>query len=229
MTRERWASAVLVAMLHAALFWALLTGAQVTAVRPQDHALATFDVALPPPPPPPPPPIAARAAAPKAAGVAGRRAERTAIVAPRPIVPPPVAPPVVTAVLPDLGDAVIGGEAERGTGSGKGVAGWGTGAGGLGRGRGGTRAKLLSGAIGDRDYPRTARAARVEGIAVVRFTVGIDGRARDCRVAASSGHAELDATTCRLIEARFRYDPARDAAGQPIAEERGWRQRWWIE
>jgi protein TonB len=88
---------------------------------------------------------------------------------------------------------------------------------------------LLSGAIGDRDYPRAARAARDEGIAVVRFTVGADGRARDCRVATSSGHAELDAVTCRLIEARFRYAPARDAAGQPVAEERGWRQRWWIE
>lgn len=64
---------------------------------------------------------------------------------------------------------------------------------------------------------------------MVRFTVGIDGRARDCRVITSSGHAVLDATTCRLIEARFRYAPARDAAGQPVAEERGWRQRWWID
>jgi protein TonB len=227
MTRERWISAALVAMLHVALFWALLTGAGVPAVRPRERALATFDVA--PPPMPPPPPVAARPAAAKASGAAGRRDERTAIVAPAPIVPPPSAPPLVAAVLPELGDAAIGGEAERGAGSGKGVAGWGTGAGGQGRGRGGVRAKLLSGAIGDRDYPRAARAARVEGIAVVRFTVRTDGRAHDCRVATSSGSADLDAATCRLIEARFRYEPARDSAGQPVAEERGWRQRWWIE
>jgi protein TonB len=228
-THERWVSATLVAMLHAALLWALLTGVGTTVRRQSERALATFDVTPPPPPPPPAPPTVAKAAAPKAAGVSGRRAERTAIVAPPPVIPPPSAAAVVAAVLPDLGSAATGGEAERGSGSGKGVGGWGTGAGGQGRGRGGTRATLLSGSIGDRDYPRAARAARVEGIAVVRFTVGTDGRAHDCRVATSSGSADLDAVTCRLIEARFRYAPARDGAGQPVPEERGWRQRWWIE
>ena len=62
-----------------------------------------------------------------------------------------------------------------------------------------------------------------------RFTVGVDGRARDCAVTGSSGDAALDATTCQLIETRFRYRPARGADGQPVAEVRGWRQDWWLE
>ena len=63
----------------------------------------------------------------------------------------------------------------------------------------------------------------------MRFTVGTDGRARDCAVLRSSGDATLDATTCRLIADRFRYAPATDAGGRPVAEVRGWRQDWWLE
>jgi protein TonB len=37
-------------------------------------------------------------------------------------------------------------------------------------------------------------------------------------VTRSSGSRELDSVTCRLIMQRFRYRPARDAEGRPIAE-----------
>jgi protein TonB len=37
-------------------------------------------------------------------------------------------------------------------------------------------------------------------------------------VTRSSGSRALDSTTCRLIQSRFRYRPARDGAGKPIAE-----------
>jgi protein TonB len=52
----------------------------------------------------------------------------------------------------------------------------------------------------------------------VRYVVGTDGSVGGCRVTRSSGHAELDETTCRLIEQRFRYRPARDGAGRPVPE-----------
>jgi protein TonB len=45
----------------------------------------------------------------------------------------------------------------------------------------------------------------------------------------SSGHSELDSTTCRLIEQRFRYEPARDSEGRPVPQVVGWAQRWWQE
>jgi protein TonB len=50
----------------------------------------------------------------------------------------------------------------------------------------------------------------------VRYLVWTDGRVRDCEITRSSGSAELDATTCRLIEARFRFRPSRDARGRTV-------------
>lgn len=112
----------------------------------------------------------------------------------------------------------------QGIGSGSGNAGVGAGAGG-----GGSRARLVVGVIRWRDYPEAERRAGIEGVVTVRFIVGIDGRVHDCAVARSSGNAALDAVTCRLIGDRFRYVPARDAAGRAVVEERAWQQRWWIE
>ncbi|WP_166041008.1 energy transducer TonB, partial [Sphingosinicella sp. YJ22] len=103
----------------------------------------------------------------------------------------------------------------------------GSGAGGSGGGA--SRARHMSGQIVRRDYPRAAVEARAEGRVETRFTVGTDGRVSNCRVTRSSGNAALDQTTCRLIEQRFRWTPARDAQGRPVAEERGWQQTWWLE
>ena len=63
----------------------------------------------------------------------------------------------------------------------------------------------------------------------MRFTVATDGRAGGCAVMRSSGSADLDSTTCRLIERRFRFTPARVAGGRAVPELRGWRQDWWFE
>ena len=93
----------------------------------------------------------------------------------------------------------------------------------------GTRARLLAGTINDRDYPAAAARAAIGGSVTVRFTVGTDGRARDCGVMRSSGDIALDATTCRLIQRRFRYAPARDEAGRAVESQQGWRQDWWLE
>jgi protein TonB len=58
--------------------------------------------------------------------------------------------------------------------------------------------------------------ARAQGTVAVRFTVRADGRVGGCAVIRSSGHAELDDVTCRLIEKRFRYRPALDASGRAV-------------
>lgn len=89
---------------------------------------------------------------------------------------------------------------------------------GTGSGVGGSRAVRIAGALnGYSDYPRFARRLGLEGTVAVRFTVDADGRARDCAVIRST-IPELDGTTCRLIEERFRYRPARDGRGEPIEE-----------
>jgi protein TonB len=80
------------------------------------------------------------------------------------------------------------------------------------------RARRESGALVDADYPQAAGRVRAEGTVFVRFLVGTDGRVSGCTVTRSSGNADLDAITCRLVLRRFRYRPARDAQGKPVPE-----------
>jgi protein TonB len=229
--RDRIVSALLVMIMHAAGLWWLL---QVAAPLPDhpavDRGMATFDVA-----PPEAPPINHRAApttpkrapaaikAPQSPARPARRASPLPVEAPPAIVPIPLVT-LPAAPLVGAGLQMASGATDAGTGTG-GAAGRGDG-GGSG---GGTAARLLDGTIRARDYPKQARRDGIEGVVTVGFTVGRDGRARACRVLRSSGSALLDTTTCALIERRYRYAPARDAAGNPVAEERGWQQRWWIE
>ncbi len=67
------------------------------------------------------------------------------------------------------------------------------------------------------DYP-PARAGRAQGRVGFALGIGPDGRVRDCRITASSGSAALDGATCRILRARARYRPARDAAGNPLPD-----------
>ncbi|MEG8053304.1 TonB family protein [Sphingomonas aerolata] len=60
----------------------------------------------------------------------------------------------------------------------------------------------------------------------VRYTVETTGRVTGCSITRSSGNAVLDATTCRLIELRFRYRPWLDAAGRPVRSTVVHNQEW---
>ena len=231
--RQRLASAAGVVAMHLGLAWLLISGLGADMVRGVSDSLHTFDVAPPPPPPPPveaPAPQVQRAAPEEAApdppappAPAAERPAPAAEPAPASDVPPPVA-----AGLVPSGPAG-GGAADTGSGSGAGGSGSGTGGGGSGTGGGGSRAVMISGEIVRSDYPRAAVQTRAEGRVVVSFLVGTDGRVSNCRVTRSSGSAALDQTTCRLVEQRFRWNPARDAQGNPVAEERGWQQIWWFD
>jgi protein TonB len=205
-TGERFAAVLGAILFHVALLYALIFGLRFEPGGRTGPQLAVFDVVEPPPPPAKPPrphPQPAEApSSPKEAAVP--------IVAPQPKVPLPVSPPVAAAPAPGSGTAAEPGG--NGVGEGQGFGGTGTGAGGA------VHAERRSGSLRDRDYPPAARREGAEGIVYVRFTVGTDGRVGGCTVTRSSGHAELDTTTCRLIEKRFRYRPARDSQGRPVAE-----------
>jgi protein TonB len=71
--------------------------------------------------------------------------------------------------------------------------------------------------VTDADY--RSRWIREEMSGTARFTLSIDasGRVGECTITRSSGHAELDAATCRLIERRARFEPARDPEGNAVA------------
>lgn len=195
-----------------------------------DENFHVFTITPPPPPPPierPRPEPAHRHRPNGAASPANLRATATPVVAP-PL--PPRPSPVIAAPKPATGAAANAGASDRpGPGTGAGGQGNGTGSGDAGNGSGegdGDGPELIRGEISNRDYPKGALGAGASGTVRTRFTVGVNGRVSGCVVTGSSGNAELDATTCRLITQRFRFAPARDAAGRPVADEAEGEQRW---
>jgi protein TonB len=76
------------------------------------------------------------------------------------------------------------------------------------------------------DYPSAAVRAEEEGVVSISVRIGADGRVSDCMVTGSSGHAALDAATCRLYQRRARFTPAVDDAGTAIASTYVDRIRW---
>lgn len=75
---------------------------------------------------------------------------------------------------------------------------------------------LLNGKTEESDYPIEALRAGLTGRVLVSYLVSTDGRASDCRVERTSGHAVLDETTCRIVNTRYRLEPARDSTGRAL-------------
>ena len=113
-----------------------------------------------------------------------------------------------------------------GFGAGAGGDGNGYNSGSIGDGGDGTAPRRIGGRIRDADYPAQLWAAGIGGTVWVRYHVEIDGSATGCLVTVSSGSAELDMLTCRLIEQRFRYRPALDEGGRrarsTVVENHSW-------
>ena len=232
--QDRMKSALGVAFLHGLLGYALIAGFGVEIVRVVSNELKTFDVRIPPPPP-----IVEAEPAPASDGPEGAaspenlKAKAAPVAAPKPKMDLKQPNKVAAAPTPAAGSDSSAGASDRpgpGQGSGGLGAGSGSGRGGDGSGGGGGRkARLIRGRILDSDYPRSASRARAGGTVTVAFTVQTDGHASGCRIMRSSGNAELDETTCRIIERRFRYEPARNSEGRPVPQVVGWAQRWWQE
>lgn len=185
------------------------------------------------PPPPETRSIPTEAPSEKVAGKAGPpniTSKAAPISAPKPVIPPQ-APTVPAAPIAGSGSEHQSGATPTvGAGTGAGGQGQGMGAGGSGTGTGGgTRPVWQSGTIKDRDYPRSSSSAQRGGEVEVRFTITPAGRVTSCRVTKSSSDSDLDDVTCKLIEQRFRFRPATNAAGEAISSTYGWRQSWWLE
>lgn len=70
--------------------------------------------------------------------------------------------------------------------------------------------------ITDRDYRSRWVREGLSGRAGFALTIDGKGRVSDCTITRSSGHAALDEATCKLIESRARFDPAKDSYGNVI-------------
>lgn len=78
------------------------------------------------------------------------------------------------------------------------------------------------------DYPSAALRTREQGRVGFRVLIGTDGRVKRCQVTASSGSQSLDVTTCAILLARARYQPARDPNGAPVEGVDNGSVTWWM-
>ena len=220
--QDRAKSLFAVIIIHAVIGYALVSGLGMEMAKTVSAGFKVVNIAAPPPPEPVPDKQPAKAGE-QAASPENLKAQATRIVAPEPVVKLDIVSPVVAAPIAGPGNDNDAGASDRpGSGFGSGGQGDGFGSGGIVSGP-----RHLSGTITRKDIPRSVWRAGNRGNVVAHFTVGVDGRASECTVRQSSGHPLLDVATCRLIEQRFRFEPARDARGRAVARPYGWLQEWW--
>lgn len=206
--KGRLAAGIAAGLVQIAIVAALVSGLAARALHEERETLTAIRFAVRPPAPSPRPTPRSAREAPRPEGRKGsalpREAPSPAIVMPAPAAAPTAQQGAAPTTAPGSG----------GAGTGSGAVGSGTGGGG----EGGVRARRIAGALTDRDYPAAAARVRAEGVVAIAFRVTREGRVRDCRILRSSGTLLLDRETCRLVEQRFRYAPARDAQGQVMED-----------
>lgn len=207
MTRGRVYAIIAVAVLHALLAYAVVTGLAYNFMKKAAEDLKTFDVQEEPPPPPEPPPPEQQ------------QVQPPPIVTPPPLVQmntpaPPVTtvtnapPPVLTQTAPPAPPLPPAPPPPPRTVE-----------------PAHARANLAS-YVSDADYPASAIRAEQQGTTGFRLTVGTDGHVTGCDVTSSSGSPALDQATCRIMRSRARFTPARDDHGNPTTDSVSSRIRW---
>jgi len=227
--REDRAKALVgVVLVHVALGAVILTGLNVRDVQRVVETLKTFDIDEPPPPPPqePPRPREQAQRAKEEKGAAGKKAEPSPVVVPKPKIELPAKPPVAAAPVAGTGSATTSGAANYGTGPGAGGSGTGRGGGGTGDFSGYTPAQRIS-KIPDREYRRIrAASGQSSGRIGITLKVNTDGRPSNCRIVRTSGNPTVDDLFCELAVDYVRFRPARDADGRPVAQDITWYPDW---
>ena len=206
---SRTISIIIVALIHAVLGYAFVSGLGMKYVKQAAEQLNVIDVKEEPTPPdeaPPPPPP-------------DQPIEPPPVVAPPPIVrtpapappiqtvrtPPPVfnpvpvaAPPPPPAAPPPPPQAASRAKPRGNPG------GW----------------------LTDSDYPSRAQREERSGTAGFRLQIGPDGRVTDCTITSSTGHSDLDEATCRLLPRRARFSPAKGSDGNAMPDTYNGRITW---
>ena len=215
-----------VAAVHMALAAIILAGLNVSMVRHAVDQLKIITIDEPPPPPPlqPPPKSAPKPqAAKKPEGDAAKKAEPSPVVAPEPRIPAPS--PLPAAKVAGTGSATNSGAAQAGSGTGAGGAGSGPGGGGNDF-SGYTPARRIT-RIPNSEYRALAATGIPSGNVGVTVKVNTDGSVSNCRVARSSGDRSIDGLMCQLTLRYIRFDPARDRAGRPVAQDITFYPNWY--
>lgn len=198
MSGNRIVAIIIVALIHIAIGYALVTGLAYSATKKLIERVTTVDIeepepepeeeppppepdTAPPPPVAPPPPINVSVAPPPIQ-------VQTVIPPPAPVarvVPPPAppAPPPAPPPPPQRANPEPRGRPQS----------W----------------------VSTNDYPSRAIREELEGAVGFSVTVNPEGRVAGCTVTRSSGHSILDDEVCRLITRRARFNPRLDSQGRP--------------
>ena len=196
----RITSIVIVAILHALLGYALVTGMAYKVIKKAAEDLKTFDVNEEPPPPPEAPPPEKIPEVQPPPVVAPPPIVRVAPITPTPVMAPPApihveAPPAPPPPPPPKIEPA--------------------------------RAKAnLASYVSNDDYPDAALRNEEQGVTAFRLEVGPDGRVTSCTVTSSSGSSTLDNATCRIMKSRARFTPATDSSGRKVSDTTSSRIRW---
>lgn len=206
MSGNRITAFIIVALIHIAVGYALVTGLAYEAAKKVIQKVTTVDIKEeekkeePPPPPPKkeaaPPPIVAP---PVKVNIAVTPPPVQTVITPPPPAPIVLAPPPVAAPPPPPAGPTKGAVPKGNPGN------WAT----------------------TNDYPSRALREEREGTTGFRVTVGPDGRVTDCQITSSSGHPDLDEATCSNVRRRARFTPAL-SGGQPTTGSYSNRVRWVI-
>ena len=207
MSGNRITALIIVALIHVALGYGLVTGLAYEGAAKLIKKVTAIDIKEevkkdePPPPPKkltaPPPPVAP----PVRINVATTPPQITTVQTPPPPAPIVLAPAPSAPVAPPPPRIQPKGPSPKGNpGS------W----------------------ANSNDYPSRALREEQEGVTRFRVSVGPDGRVASCDVTGSSGSSELDSATCSLITRRGRFNPATDGEGLPTSSSWSSSVRWQI-
>ena len=223
--KPRPAVIVLIALIHLAIFYGLVRAlAPGTVEGVERSVISAFEVTITAPQDPPEEDEPDEGMQ----GDPGKEAVAAPVTAPSPKQPVRQDRPIPKAA--STGAAPTSGARESGDGTGAAGEGPGTGSGNSGQGSGGgvaTKPSVRSGSINAaRDFPipEGGRSVRDGTSVTVAFTVGVDGRASNCSVVRPGPDPATNALVCPLVVERIRFNPARDAEGNPVPARYGWRQ-----
>ena len=213
MSSNRIIALIVVAIIHIAIGYTLVTGLAYEAASKVIERVTTVDVDEPPPPPPedeppppeepqpdlaPPPPVAP----PPPINIARTPPPiRTQATIPPPAppvfrIPPPAPPGPPPRPAPPPPPPPPPPPSQARAASPQNLNSW--------------AGRIQS------DYPSRALRAEEEGTVSMRISIGANGRVASCSVVGSSGSSALDDAACRGMERYARYNPALNAAGNPI-------------
>ncbi len=218
---------IAIILLHLAALYGLARAfAPDLTASVERSVISSFTVTVTAPPEPPPPEN-------QQEPDEGAQGDPSKNAVPKPVTaqPPPIplATPSPAPRASSTGSANNSGARESGDGTGAAGSGLGTGSGNRGSGRGGiavSKPSVRSGELNTaRDFPvpEGGRRTRFGKSVTVVFTVTTDGRSKNCSVARSGVDAQTTGLVCDLVERKIRFNPARDANGNPVEARYGYR------